>query len=210
MQIAGQKDGLESNAPAQRVEPRYRSHPSGPYPVFVFFILLFFLLTSEASYASEARPLITYSHTAYSQRGLRYRRTEATSAADDKARRWLLERSFFPSRFDKQIFFFVVVVEVHFFFSYCTVGKGRFYTFRENRKGHTEGTENTNRLESQENTKRPLGKYKQHQLSRILRAERGARSRTSRVTCLGSLSSSCRRSCVWVFYRRAKRRQAPW
>ena len=28
--------------------------------------------------------------------------------------------------------------------------------------------------------------------------------------CLGSLSSSCRRWCVWVFYRRAKRRQAPW
>ena len=45
---------------------------------------------------------------------------------------------------------------------------------------------------------------------RILRAGRVARSQTSRVSCLGSLSSSCRRSCVWVFYRRGKRRQAPW
>ena len=45
---------------------------------------------------------------------------------------------------------------------------------------------------------------------RILRAGRGARSRTSRVSCLGSLSSSCRRSCAWIFYKRAKRWRAPW
>ena len=39
-----------------------------------------------------------------------------------------------------------------------------FYYVPENRKGRTEVTENTNRLEIKENTKRPKRKYKQHQL----------------------------------------------
>ena len=42
---------------------------------------------------SEARPLITFSHIEYSQRALRCGRAEAAPAADDKARRRLLERS---------------------------------------------------------------------------------------------------------------------
>ena len=67
-------------------------------------------------------------------------------------------------RFDKHTFCFVVVVEVNFSFSCFTVLKGRFYYVPESRKGRTEVTENTNRFEIQENTERPLGKYKQRQL----------------------------------------------
>ena len=71
------------------------------------------------------------------------------------------------SCFDKQKFCFVVVVEVHFFllaFHCLLFGKADFNTFRENRKGCTKVTENTNCHEIQENTKRPLGKHKQNQL----------------------------------------------
>ena len=50
------------------------------------------------------------------------------------------------------------VAEVHFSFSYFVVWRGRFIACRENRIGRTEVTENTNRLEIQEYTKRPLGK----------------------------------------------------
>ena len=117
---------------------------------------------------SEARPLITFcAHNIYSQRALRCGRVEAASAAEDKARRRLLERS---------LLFFFVLINKHFaslsssrrtFPSRISLfEKAGFTTCREESiKSRTEVTGKTNRLEIQENTKRPLGKYKKHQLS---------------------------------------------
>ena len=70
-------------------------------------------------------------------------------------------------RFDKQTFASLSLSRCIFFLLvlHC-LERPIFITCRENRKGRTEVTENTNCLEIKENTKRPKRKYKQNQLRR--------------------------------------------
>ena len=106
----------------------------------------------------------------FPQRVLRCGRAEAACAADDKARRRLFGRFYFVFINKKLLRCRVVVVERGaFFLSRISLdGKADFITFRDNIKGRTEVTENMSSLGTQENTERPLGKYKQHHLQAVV------------------------------------------